>query len=96
MVITLVGLVGYFVVEAASNEVEFTSVSHAGVQHNLLVEHEYIYIGKEFEWTGEGLPTIEDINILTNEGEVLEADDSDIQIKLWIDESNQTQICTVI
>lgn len=90
--IALVGLVGYFVVEAASDEVEFTSVSHAGVQHSLFVDHDEIYIGKSIKWTGEELPIIEDIKILTKEGEVLEPNNSEIQIDLWVDETNRTQI----
>ncbi|WP_175614544.1 hypothetical protein [Piscibacillus halophilus] len=92
LIVAVIGLVGYFVVEAASEDVEFTSVSHAGVQHSLLVENEYVYIGKNLKWPGEDLPVIHNVSILTKEGEELDSQNDHIQIELLVDDSQQTQI----
>ncbi|GEL78415.1 hypothetical protein TMU01_26500 [Tenuibacillus multivorans] len=90
--IIIIGLAGYLVVEANSSDGEFVSMSHAGAQDELFDEHDRVYIGKKLKWTGDELPEINDIRIITDQGQVLSADHSDINIQTYVDETNQTNV----
>ncbi|TFB18905.1 hypothetical protein E3U55_11575 [Filobacillus milosensis] len=90
--IVIIGLASYLVVEANGSSGQFISMSHSGVQHDLFEEHEEIYLGKWLKWTGEDSPVIKNVNIYTDDGQLLTENHPEIRINTYVDESLTTGV----
>ncbi|MDV2581283.1 hypothetical protein [Alkalibacillus haloalkaliphilus] len=86
------GTAGYFAVEANSESGEFLDISHTGAHASLFEEYHDIYIGKQLRWTGDQMPTVQDINIIKDDGTVLSSGDESIHIELFFDPHNETDL----
>ncbi|MET3684207.1 hypothetical protein ABID56_002333 [Alkalibacillus flavidus] len=90
--LVVVALMGYFAVDANSNQGEFVNISHTGAHAKLFEEYRDVYIGHTYQWTGDGLPTIEDVQIIKDDGTTLTDNDEDIQMDVYIDPTNETDL----
>ncbi|GAA0466933.1 hypothetical protein [Alkalibacillus silvisoli] len=86
------GTMGYLAVEANSSSGEFLHISHTGAHASLFEDYHDIYIGKQLKWTGDEMPTVQDIEIIKDDGTVLSENDESIHIELFIDPNNETDL----
>ncbi|PKR77204.1 hypothetical protein CEY16_10715 [Halalkalibacillus sediminis] len=91
LIVLAVGVTGYFVVEAQSNQGKFKSMSHVGAYSNLFKEYESVYLGKNIKWTGSDFPVIQNVKIIKSDGSEFE-NNEEISIDLFIDEKRKTNV----